>query len=329
MTGADVPLVSVCIPAYNHGRYVQDSIRSALEQDWPRMELLLVDDGSKDDTFSKALEMKAACEERFERVAFETKENGGTCSTFNRLRELARGSYFLLVASDDALLPGAVRALVEPMLNDQAVGVVVGVNEIMDGEGVQCFWDGGMCNTYDASAAAYMTFNDQLVATTGIGFDSPGFGTYREILKHNHVPNGWMVRKQVLDAIPPFAREAPLEDHWMHLQLSKLTRYAGIPDHVFRYRWHAANTAKQLDRMRWYEYLMFKWEESFVMSPAGAAWRDDFLSVKQRVVHKPILGRALYRETIYGLDGSVSILHVLGASIPYRRKVAHPFPPSA
>ena len=327
MPGGDVPLVSVCIPAYNHGRYVQEAIRSVLAQDWPRMELVLVDDGSKDDTWERACEMKQTCEGRFARVVFETKVNEGTCATFNRLRELAHGDFFLLVASDDALLPGAVRALVEPMLADDSVGVVTGVNEIMDGDGRRCFWDEGMGNVYNEGSAAYKTFNDQLAAATGVPSNSPRFGEYRELLKHNHVPNGWMVRKKALDAIPPFTRDAPLEDHWMHLQLSKLTRYAGVPEHVFRYRWHAANTAKQRDKMCWFEYLTFKWEESFVMSPAGSAWRDAFLSVKQRVVRKPMLGRVLYRETTYGLDGLVKTLHIFGASIQYMRRESHPLPP--
>ena len=134
------PLVSVCIPAYNHGRYIQQALRSVLEQDWPRMEIVLLDDGSTDDTFEKACEMKVLFDERFERVVFEKKRNEGTCATLNRLCKLSSGDFTLLPASDDALLPGAVRALLAPMLCDDSIGVSVGVNEIMDGSGRRCYW---------------------------------------------------------------------------------------------------------------------------------------------------------------------------------------------
>ena len=51
MTSA--PLISVLMPAYNHGKYVEASVRSVLAQKWPRIELLVVDDGSSDDTWDK------------------------------------------------------------------------------------------------------------------------------------------------------------------------------------------------------------------------------------------------------------------------------------
>ena len=47
------PLISVLMPAYNHGRYVEAAVRSVLAQDWPRVELLAVDDGSSDDTWER------------------------------------------------------------------------------------------------------------------------------------------------------------------------------------------------------------------------------------------------------------------------------------
>ena len=324
---AQVPLVSVCIPAYKHGMYVQETLRSILAQDWPRMELVLVDDGSPDDTFARACELKPQFEGRFERVVLETKGNEGTCATFNRLRSLAHGEFFLLVASDDCLMPGAVRALAAPLLADPAVGVSVGVNEIMDGNGRKCFWDAGRGIVYDAKDAAYTTFNDEIASYSGIGSASPRFGAYSELVKFNHVPNGWMVRKRDLDRIPQFTRDAPMEDYWMHLQLSKITRYASVPEHTFRYRWHAANTVKQERRMRWYEYLTLKWEESYVFSPAGKPWREAFCAARHRTDVKPILGRLAYREKTWNLEECTRKLHIFGIGLTYKHTVLRPEPP--
>ena len=51
-------LVSVLVPCYNHENYVQDTIRSIIEQTYSNIELLVIDDGSTDNSFNKILEMK-------------------------------------------------------------------------------------------------------------------------------------------------------------------------------------------------------------------------------------------------------------------------------
>ena len=78
-------LVSVLIPAYNHEQYVQLTIRSIIEQTYQNIELIVIDDGSKDSTWEKISELKSECEKRFRRVDFSTQENSGTCKTLNRL----------------------------------------------------------------------------------------------------------------------------------------------------------------------------------------------------------------------------------------------------
>jgi glycosyltransferase involved in cell wall biosynthesis len=56
------PLVSVLIPAYNAARWVAKSIGSALAQDWPRTEVIIVDDGSLDDTLATARRFESSDE---------------------------------------------------------------------------------------------------------------------------------------------------------------------------------------------------------------------------------------------------------------------------
>ena len=51
-------LVSVLIPAYNHEKYVQEAIKSIINQNYENIELFVLDDGSKDNTWQKILEMK-------------------------------------------------------------------------------------------------------------------------------------------------------------------------------------------------------------------------------------------------------------------------------
>jgi glycosyltransferase involved in cell wall biosynthesis len=97
-------LVSVVIPTYNRSRAVVRAIESVLAQDYEALEILVVDDGSRDDT--------AAVLRRYEghpkiRVFF--KANGGVASARNRGIHEARGEYVAMLDSDDAFLPGKLR----------------------------------------------------------------------------------------------------------------------------------------------------------------------------------------------------------------------------
>ena len=96
-------LISVLIPSYNHQNYVQDTIKSIINQSYKNIELIAVDDGSSDLTFQKINELRTECEKRFKRVHFETKENEGTIATFNKLVSLTSGEYIYFIASDDMI----------------------------------------------------------------------------------------------------------------------------------------------------------------------------------------------------------------------------------
>lgn len=61
------PLVSIVIPCYNHAQFVQESIQSVIDQDYKNIELIIIDDGSKDNSIDVIKEMIPVCEERFTR----------------------------------------------------------------------------------------------------------------------------------------------------------------------------------------------------------------------------------------------------------------------
>jgi len=243
------PLVSILVPACNHEAYVAAAIRSVLAQDYPRIELLVVDDGSRDGTPEALRALRAACERRCERVEMAFQANAGTCRTVNRLLDMACGDFCLVMASDDLLAPGALTALVRPMLEDTDVGVVVGENALVDDKGERCYWDANRQAVADAERAAFTTLNAYIAASAGIDRFGSEFGSYAALLRANHIANGCLIRKAALDRIARLTPEAPLEDYWLHLQLAKVTRYRSIRDVTFFYRWHATNASKAVGRM--------------------------------------------------------------------------------
>lgn len=109
---ATEPLVSVCVPVYNHENYVEECIQSIISQDYKNIELIVIDDGSKDSSVEVIKKMISACENRFVRFEFITRSNKGLCKTLNEAVEWSRGSFFSAVASDDAWYPEKISSQV-------------------------------------------------------------------------------------------------------------------------------------------------------------------------------------------------------------------------
>ena len=86
-----LPLVTVVIPSYNHSKYIQQSIQSVIDQTYARIELIVIDDGSQDDSVARIEVMRQLCEKRFERFLFITRENRGLSKTLNQGIALANG----------------------------------------------------------------------------------------------------------------------------------------------------------------------------------------------------------------------------------------------
>lgn len=248
-------LISVIIPAYNHEKYIEECIRSIMAQTYQNIELLVIDDGSKDGTFKKLLELKPECEKRFVRVVFETQENQGTRVTLNKLIDLARGQYLYMIASDDMAKPQAIETLHLFLSQNPDYVLAVGDNEIINGKSERIYW-GKNRAVLPENEALYKTFGDALCLNAPDN-KLADFGAYANLLKGNHVPNGYLYLRQAMIDAGKYDESVFLEDWYIHLQLSKIGKYQYIPDILFSYRWHDSNTvssseykAKQLEIYR-------------------------------------------------------------------------------
>ena len=90
-------MISIIIPAYNAEKYIAETINSVLSQTYKNWELIIVDDGSTDDT---AKIVKAFCD-KDDRIQYFYKENSGVSDTRNYGMEKAKGDYFALLDADD------------------------------------------------------------------------------------------------------------------------------------------------------------------------------------------------------------------------------------
>ncbi len=277
---ADVSCISVLVPAYNHEKYVETCIRSVMAQDWPNIELMVVDDGSRDGTWTKLQSLKLECERKLAHVEMVTQENRGTSFTWARLRSMAHGDFILTLASDDELAPGALSALVGPMLRDRRIGVCIGQNAFMDGEGRTCYWNRALEAVYDEKESRYRSLNEAICAFAGVNQFSGRFGDYATLLKDNYIANGCLIRTSELASVEMPAERVPLEDYWIHLQLSKRTRYLTIAATTFRYRWHATNTSHLREKMQTMTRIVYDREEQLLRETNDVRRLGVFMAVR-------------------------------------------------
>jgi glycosyltransferase involved in cell wall biosynthesis len=107
-----LPLVSILIPAFNAERWIGDTIRSALSQTWRNKEIIIVDDGSTDNTAAIARSFQGP------NLTVVLKRNEGAAATRNHAYRLAKGQYIQWLDADDLLSPSKIErqlnALADP-----------------------------------------------------------------------------------------------------------------------------------------------------------------------------------------------------------------------
>ncbi|MGA3163890.1 MAG: glycosyltransferase [Verrucomicrobiota bacterium] len=129
------PLISVLVPLYNHAAYVEECLNSIRDEDWPRLELLVLDDGSKDDSFTRLQAWVARHGARFENVWIASQPNQGICKTLNKLIAAAQGDFLVITDSDDTLVRGGIRSRFNHLQNHPEHLAVFGKTELIGDAG--------------------------------------------------------------------------------------------------------------------------------------------------------------------------------------------------
>jgi Glycosyl transferase family 2 len=121
------PLVTVVIPCYKQAHFLGEAIESVLSQSYPRFEIIVVDDGSTDDTSEVA--------SRYGQVRLIRQGNRGLAAARNRGLAEARGEYVVFLDSDDRLLPEALEAGLECFAAHPECALVAGHSHIIRADG--------------------------------------------------------------------------------------------------------------------------------------------------------------------------------------------------
>lgn len=122
------PLVTVVTPSLNQGGFIRATIESVLSQDYDRLEYLVVDGGSTDQTANVVSDYSS-------RLTFVTESDRGQSHAINKGFRRTRGEYVAWLNSDDVFLPGAVRRAVAGLEQHRHLGAVYGEGYLMDRAG--------------------------------------------------------------------------------------------------------------------------------------------------------------------------------------------------
>lgn len=118
----NLPKVTTIIPSFNHAKYIEQAMQSVLDQEYPDIQLIVVDDGSSDDSHEV---IRDFCERNPGVIAILNEENRGQSAVMNQAMLKATGEFIQLLPSDDWYLPQKTRLQVQKfMAGPPSLGVV-------------------------------------------------------------------------------------------------------------------------------------------------------------------------------------------------------------
>ncbi|MGE0667882.1 MAG: glycosyltransferase family 2 protein [Sphingomonadales bacterium] len=119
-------LLTVVMPNYNYGHFIDEAIRSIADQTYAPIELIVVDDASTDDSVAIATQTLSKVTNLFDKKLIALEKNVGKLGALNRALPHVRGTYFMIQDSDDLLTPEyasrTIAALDEARAADPSIG---------------------------------------------------------------------------------------------------------------------------------------------------------------------------------------------------------------
>lgn len=193
-------LLTVLIPNHNYGTFIGEAMDSVMAQDHPAVELIVVDDGSVDDSIAVARRKLKTAEERLRGATLiELKANRGKLGAINAALDRIRGEYLITLDADDWLSPGyasrCIRELHHRRQRDTRLGFVYTDCELVDRNGA--FIDRGRSVAFDRDLVGKLSFLPEpaLMLTEAFTQAAPFDERIRVATKHHKwrrvVDNGW------------------------------------------------------------------------------------------------------------------------------------------
>lgn len=220
---------SVVIPSYNHARYIGQAIRSVLDQDYADLELVIVDDGSTDESVSIIQNELARAPER--KTILHVQENAGAHAAIAKGIELSSGECIALLNSDDFYLPHRLERIAERAAHRRAFFIFTGLefvgpdSQSLDREHPHWVWYDKMeAEAKHAPTTSFSLLRNNLSVTSGnFAFD-----------------------RELYESLGGFSNALFCHDWDFILRASRFVEPERIPLPLIGYRVHPANATHGL-----------------------------------------------------------------------------------
>lgn len=213
----DAPRVSVVVPSHNHSPFVESSLRSIFRQTLPPIELVVIDDGSTDDSPQIIERVLKDCPFPCELIA---RPNRGLCKTLNEGLAKTRGDYFAYLASDDLWLPEFMAARVALLHERPKAALAYGHAYLIDERETVIDCTSDWAHYADGDVR-------EMLLVQNVAPMSPTVVYNRTALERH----GWNERER-------------LEDYELYLRLSAEGDFAFDPRVLSAWRRHVSNTSR-------------------------------------------------------------------------------------
>ena len=237
MTNA-TPLVSVVMPAYNAEQTITESIASVLVQTYPHWELLVVDDGSTDDTVTR---VQAIADSRIRQVSIP--KSGINSAVRNAGLQASRGDFIAFLDADDLYEPDALAALLAHLHQHADCTAVYGYFQSIDADGaplaIDC--DHLIRNNLEGNGDAW-----QIHPKSTHTWENLFWRTPKQL-------QGLMVRRKTLERVGLFDEDLWVASdavYYFRLFFDNFEGVQSIARRVFRYRVYAQSITQSPDRFR-------------------------------------------------------------------------------
>lgn len=127
----NLPLVSVVVPTYNQAPYLEEAINSARNQTYPHVEIVIVNDGSTDNSAEILKDLAA----KDSRIRYFNQKNQGFAVATNKAIEESKGEYIVHLDSDDVYEPEKIQKQLEMLQKDSTIDLVYTAIQVIDSEG--------------------------------------------------------------------------------------------------------------------------------------------------------------------------------------------------
>lgn len=215
--------ISVVIPVYNVEKFLEDSLKSVLNQTLEDIELICVNDGSQDNSLQL---LKKFAESDF-RIRIINQENRGCGASRNRALDEAVGDYIYFFDPDDYILPNAFEELYDNAVSNESDLVIFKIARFRDGEPVDYFNPG-----FDLEQHF-----DKNVDFNNFTFDYHSVKKY--VLNSSFAPWTKLYKKEFLDKFDDFRFpiNLPFDDVPFHVKaMLRSKKISFVPDYFYHYR---------------------------------------------------------------------------------------------